>query len=149
MRAHAVGHGERRRFAEPEPQPSSGRGGGAPGLHSAVLDAWQVHCHTPLSYVLADVHTTAALALQFKGQPRAIDGNRPELDKLLSKQARDVGGAAVVALRSASGVPQSPVEKMLATATTRTTVSLASANGSIQDFSIGILSPKVGDRSNR
>jgi 4-amino-4-deoxy-L-arabinose transferase-like glycosyltransferase len=114
-------------------------------LHSAVLDTWAAHCHTPLRYVLADVHTAAALALQFKGQPRAIDGNRPEIDKVVSKEARDADGAAVVALWSASGVPQSPVEELLATAGSRTTVSVPGANGSSREYSIGILAPTAGD----
>ncbi|MEQ1683886.1 MAG: glycosyltransferase family 39 protein [Burkholderiaceae bacterium] len=118
-------------------------------LEETIRDTWAQRCAAPLRFVLTDLHTGAALALRYRGQPRVVDATRPESTRFFSEDARNAAGAVVVMPRpSASatpGVPPSAMEVLLADAKWRTSVELTAVDGRRHEYLLGILSPSVGD----
>lgn len=118
-------------------------------LDEAVRDTWAQHCAAPLRFVVTDGHTGAALAVQYRGQPRVVDAMRPEFAKFFPDEVRFADGAVVVVRRPpgapAPWSPQHPMNQLIADATWQTTVELPADDGRRHAYVLAILLPLTGE----
>lgn len=116
-------------------------------LAQSLQQAWSERSTAPLHYVIADVRTGAALAVQFRGEPRVIDANRAGFQATLPPEVRRACGSVVVASR-APAEPGSrhfgPLDAMFDEATLRSVVELPAQGASRQKFYVGIRTPAPG-----
>ena len=114
-------------------------------LAEVVRRTWTEHCAAPLRFVVTDVHTGAALAVRFGGQPRVVDGSRPEFAKLFPDDARAAHGAVVVLQRPpVNASPRLPMDELIAAAVWRSRVELSSKDGQRREYFLGVLQPLTG-----
>jgi len=116
-------------------------------LPETIQRLWAEHCTTPLRYVLTDVNTGASLALRWHGQPRAVDGTRPERARFFSDQARESVGGMVVLPRppaiAASGAAPLPLDDLYRSATSPSKIELPLKDGRKRDYYFGVLVPSA------
>jgi len=113
----------------------------AKDLPETIRRLWAAHCTTPLRYVVTDVNTGAALAVRFRGEPRVVDGTRPERSRFFPDQARtDVGGIVVLA-RAPLASTSLPLDELYRSATSPETVTLTLDDGRPRDYHLGVLAP--------
>lgn len=117
-------------------------------LADAVRAIWAEHCDATLRYVVTDGHTGAALAIRYRGQPRAVDATRPEFTTFLPDDVRMADGAVVVVRRpadtSVSKAPANRLDRLIADAAWQTSVELPSSDGRRLTYALGILPPSTG-----
>ena len=116
-------------------------------LAQSLQRAWGEHSAAPLRYVISDVRTGAALAVQFRGEPRVIDANRAGFEVMLAPEVRRACGSVVVAGR-APAEPGSrhfgPLDAMFDAALLHSVVELPAQGASLQKFYVGIRAPAPG-----
>jgi 4-amino-4-deoxy-L-arabinose transferase-like glycosyltransferase len=124
----------------------------AEALPETIKRLWAEHCTTPLRYVLTDVNTGASLALRYRGEPRVVDGTRPERARFFSDQARaSVGGMVVLprpAVVAASGAAPLPLDDLYRSATSPSKIELPLSDGRQRDYYFGVLVPTAPGTDN-
>jgi hypothetical protein len=117
-------------------------------LAAAVRETWAQHCAAPLRFIVTDGHTGAALAVNYRGQPRVVDAMRPEFAKFFPDDVRFADGAVVVWRRplgaSASATPPAPMDQLIADTEWQTTVELPATDGRRYPYVLGLLLPLTG-----
>ncbi len=116
-------------------------------LAPTVQRAWAEHGPAPLRYVISDGRTGAALAVQFRGEPRVVDANRHDFVSVLPPEVlRACGSVAVMRREPAEpGSPQfKPLDALFHASTARAVVELAAPGAAAQTFYIAIRAPLPG-----
>ena len=117
-------------------------------LADAVRGIWAQHCAAALRYIVTDGHTGAALAIQYRGQPYAVDATRPEFTRFFPDAVRIAEGAVVVAPRpagtSVSKAPANRLDQLIADAAWQMSVELPASDGRHHTYALGILPPSTG-----
>jgi 4-amino-4-deoxy-L-arabinose transferase-like glycosyltransferase len=116
-----------------------------PQLAEVVQDAWTQRSSAPLRYVVSDIRIGALLAVQFRGRPRVIDGNRPDFAMIVPRGVRAACGFVVVAGRPPLTDPHDPqygpLDALLNAAAPLLVTELQAHDGSRRNYFIGIQSP--------
>lgn len=131
---------------------ASHRAGPAPPpprhLAEVIQRAWADRSAAPLRYVVADVRTGAHLAVQLRGRPRVIDGDRPEFEKLFPLDQQAACGAVLVTARApltqAHAARHPQLDAQFAAASSAWAAELALGDGSLRKYFIGIRLPAPG-----
>ncbi len=120
-----------------------------PQLAESLQRAWSEHSAAPLRYVITDVRTGAALAVQFRGAPRVVAMNRGDFDAVLPPHVLRACGSVVVASRE----PVEPgsrhfgvMDRMFNATTLRSSVELPGKAAGSQKFYVAIRPPEPGGR---
>ncbi len=113
-----------------------------PELAEVIQRAWTERSAGPLRYVVADIRTGAPLAAQFHGNPRVIDGNRPDFVAILPHDVRAACGAVIVSGLHASHYD--PLDALLNAAAPLSITELQMHDGSRRKYLIGVQTPTAG-----
>ena len=114
-------------------------------LAAAVRRVWEAHTSQPLRYVVSDIRTGASLAIAYGGQPRVIDGNRPDFARTFPREVQLACGFATVAVRPGprdrSAPRYDPLDDVLAEAGPLQPVTLQLADGTVRTYFVGVRQP--------
>jgi hypothetical protein len=119
-----------------------------PELAEVIQAEWNGRSAGPLRYVVSEIRTGASLAVQFRGHPRVIDGNRSDFATILPPDVRAACGVAVVAGRPPITDPSAsnydPLDTLLNAAAPLSMIELRAHDGRILKYFIGIQAPIAG-----
>jgi 4-amino-4-deoxy-L-arabinose transferase-like glycosyltransferase len=114
-------------------------------LAQVVRDRWSDVSPTPLRFVVADIRTGAPLSIAFGGDPRVVDGNRPDFALEFPPEARAACGFVAVTSRPPALDPDAPnydpLDDALNAAAPLTPVTLTAPDGSRRDYYVGVRPP--------
>lgn len=116
-------------------------------LAPTLQRAWAEHSTAPLRYVISDGRSGAALAVQFRGEPRVFDATRHDFVSVLPTEVLRACGSVVVMLRAPAepGSPQfGPLDALFDASAPRAVVELPVPGTAAQTFYMAIRIPLPG-----
>jgi hypothetical protein len=114
-------------------------------LAQVVRERWQEVSPAPLRFVVADIRTGAPLAIVFRGDPRVVDGNRPDFGLAFPRELQAACGFVAVTSRAAVADPRAPnydpLDAALNEAARLEPVTRTAPDGSRRDYYVGVRPP--------